>query len=322
MSESTLAVSKTEVDALLGSYLGYTRTSTNWSTEDQSVIDQCRDAGLVRFYNEYDWTFIAPSTTITFWPTVTGTITGQAVYSSPSSTITASAAKFFPSMVGHSITYDDSSTDYVITAYTSSTVIVVTGDSSSEKSGDTFTITATNDGDFRLPDDFGSLRDTLHFEENLGYAPLNIVSVAEVRRRITASSSTGVPMYAAIDPVANSGSTGQRINLICAPPPSSEFTMYYRYNVLKNALATSYTYPAGGAAHRNTLIEACLAEAEVFENDAAGIHEQKYQQALVRSKRIDGKNGPRNLGPMYDASVRKRYWSNGSTHTYDGSVPT
>jgi hypothetical protein len=73
---------------------------------------------------------------ITLWKTTTGACSG--VFSSPSTTVTATAAAFHATMVGRTLK-GGSGTEYLITAYTSTTVVVVTGDASAET---TFTVTA------------------------------------------------------------------------------------------------------------------------------------------------------------------------------------
>lgn len=65
MAESSLSVGKTELDAAIGVFLGYGRTSTDWSTEQQYKIDDARNAGTARFYSERDWNFLSPTTTLT-----------------------------------------------------------------------------------------------------------------------------------------------------------------------------------------------------------------------------------------------------------------
>jgi hypothetical protein len=64
MADSTLAVTKTELDVLIGFHLGYGRTSDNWSTSQQSDIDDARDFAVSRIYAEHDWSFMSPVTTI------------------------------------------------------------------------------------------------------------------------------------------------------------------------------------------------------------------------------------------------------------------
>jgi len=65
MAESSLSVGKTEIDAAIGVFLGFGRTSADWSTEQQYKIDDARNAGVARFYSERDWNFLSPTTTLT-----------------------------------------------------------------------------------------------------------------------------------------------------------------------------------------------------------------------------------------------------------------
>jgi len=94
--------------------------------------------------------FLKTSGTITTWMTATNTADGAPIYSTITgeSTITAPTATFYPSMVGKAIAFTATENSYVITAYTSSTVIKVSGDASGESDGDTITVTA--DGSYGL----------------------------------------------------------------------------------------------------------------------------------------------------------------------------
>jgi hypothetical protein len=121
-----LSMTLTKLKVAVSYALGYGSTYPSGSTE-QAHVDRVLDRGLGQFYMPgeagvpdiplgHKWSFLSPQTTIVLWATTTGTVSGQGVYSSPSTTITATAAKFYTTMVGHSFTFDTSSTDYTITS--------------------------------------------------------------------------------------------------------------------------------------------------------------------------------------------------------------
>ena len=70
----------------------------------------------------------------------TATVSGQATFGDPESTITLSAGTFSLSMVGQWVKYDTSGNTYEIITYTDSTHADVTGDASSETNNDGITI--------------------------------------------------------------------------------------------------------------------------------------------------------------------------------------
>jgi len=227
MAESSLSVGKTELDAAIGVFLGFGRTSTDWSTEQQYKIDDARNAGTARFYSERDWNFLSPTTTLT-------------------------------------CTADDYAYD--------------------------------------LPDDFGTMREDFYFAADKGYAPLTQRPPGYVLSRITASDSSGVPTYYAIRPKSQTGSAGTRWELLLYPPPQDTYVLSYRYTVLRDALTSTYPYPAGGAACREAITAACLAAAERLFNDVIGTQEAYYQQQLMLAVRFDGRTQTKHYGQMRDTS--------------------
>jgi hypothetical protein len=69
--ESTLTLQKKDVDAKIGTFLGYGRganfSETAWTTKQQNDIDEQRDTGMRRFYypklsggQSYSWSFLRP----------------------------------------------------------------------------------------------------------------------------------------------------------------------------------------------------------------------------------------------------------------------
>lgn len=77
MAESTLALTKNELEGEIGFFLGYGRGSANseaaWTTAQTNVINSCRRAGLASFYVAsaagpeagYQWSFLRPLVTLT-----------------------------------------------------------------------------------------------------------------------------------------------------------------------------------------------------------------------------------------------------------------
>jgi hypothetical protein len=228
MAESTLSINKTNLDIIIAERLGYTRSSANWGagTDELAHIDECRDKGTARFYNERQWNWLSPTTTIT---------------------------------------------------------------------------TTIDDYDQVLPDDFGSMRSDFYYAASQGYSPPTRTSVNAIREKITATDSSGVMEWYAINPTTQDGSAGLRWEVLWYPPPNAAYVMTYRYDVLRDALASGYPYPAGGGMHRNAIIEACLAAADAWLHEDNG-HEAQYQMFLKQSIAIDGRNSPRFLGLSIDES--------------------
>lgn len=248
MAESSLSVSKTEIDILIADYLGYGRTSGSWGTAQTARIGEARKAGILRFYNQHDWSFMAPVTTVT-------------------------------------LTEDDGSDD--------------------------------------AEDDFGSLRDTFYYAADTGHAPLIVTSVGEIKRMISLSDASGHPTHVAVNPKSQTGDSGSRYEFLWYPYPDSEYVMTYAYNVLRDDLSSSYPYPAGGAAHRNTVIAACLAEAEKLYDDTQGLWEQTYRDRVAESWKQDARLRAKSLGLNRDRSDGPVGRNSAVRYcTYEGSVGT
>jgi len=175
--------------------------------------------------------------------------------------------------------------------------------------------------EFDLPDDFAALMGPMHHAANTGYRTLVTVGVGDIINFRKNSLDSSIPEYVAISPKTTDGSTGQRWEALFYPTPDAAYVLTYQYTRLANDLTDTYPYPYGGALHRNTIIEACLAAAETRSNDAIGLHEQRYQSYLALSIKADDKTRPSNIGYNGDgpgmSPLYPKTWA-----TYNGSVPT
>jgi len=324
MSEPTLTTVLDDLKLDVAYQLGFSRTEAKWSAERLALITNVINQGYRRFLfpeiidNDrvpHKWSFLEPVTTLVVWPETTGTTSGAPSYDgSTYSTITATANKFYPSMVDGSFVFDTSENSYTVAEYVSATQIKVLGDASGEDSGDTFTMTPT--GEYRLPDDFGGMVGSFFIIDQDTY-PLEVrrVGIGQIHRMRAENTYTDTPKYFAIASVAMTGAAGQRQQALMYPTPDAITTLTYRYSVLPDALTASLDYPRGIEAHSETVRLACLAEAEVEADGAAGTYEIKFQRALRASIGRDRRDHmPDNLGKNKDDSP----WL--TTYTYDRTL--
>ena len=317
MAESTLSGAYSDFRSEIADFLGYGRDSSNWSTDQENSIKSCLKSGLRKFYHPpvlpgerlaHEWSFLNPVTTLDIGP-VSGTMSGVPTYDgSTYSTITATSGVFESRMddAGNTtnITFDTSGNDYEITSYTSDTVIVVSGDASGETSGDTFSLTAQFVYD--LPDDYGGINGGFTFTSDTLYDTVRVVSEKQIRELMQGRTVNGYPQYCAIRPKSTSGTTGQRFEVMFYPRPDSSYTLEYSYIPLLYELTDTYTYPWGGEPHTETIMESCLAVAELRRDDTIGVHYEAFMERLKASVDYDRvANAPEFLGYNADGSIYK-----------------
>lgn len=308
----------------VGDFLGKSMDADDWSQNDFDRVNDVIDAGYRQFLHPpilpndrmaHEWSFLRPLGTLSLWGDVSGTLTGAPSYSSSTgrSTITATASKFYETMVGKTFTFDTSGTEYTIASYTSATVITVTGDASAEASGDTFVVTA--DGDYQMPDNFGGLDGDLYYaQDDNAYCPIRLTSEGVIlnhrlREQIDITA-TGKPTLAAIVPInSTTSSEGQRWNLMIwtAPAAGEVLTVTFRYHALQNALSLTRPFALGGAAHFETLLASCLSVAEQFLNDTAGVCTNRFYERLSASISHDRtRNMPMTFGYNGDRGMNRQ----------------
>jgi hypothetical protein len=294
---STLMVTHDDLEKIVGWYLGYGRTVANWSTDQNDDVQVSVDSGQRMVYNAHNWSFLEPTTTITVWGSITGTI--SAVNGTGNLTITASESVFYPTCVGHTLV-TSSENSYTIATYVSGTQITTTASALADN-GDTFTITAT--GDYILPTDFGSFVGDLTHATGSGYHDIKRVSEAQIRSLRVGSDYSGTPKWVATQFMTTTLAADQRQEMLVYPKPDGDYVLSYKYRILPDKLvATTNEYPYGAETFSELIREACLAAAEQEVNEEAGIHTQKYQALLLRAVQLDGQNGADTLGVPRSAS--------------------
>ncbi len=308
MSESTLSIGYDDLRKEVGAYLGFGRTTANWSSDQAATILACVNSGLRQFYVPpplpgeavaHVWSFLRPVTTLVAWSAVAATAGVTVSTSGASATITSNTAVFYPTMIGKSIVITGSGT-YTIIAYTSSTVVTIS--STITLSASTFSIDA--DGDYRLPDDFAGLDSVMTLTTNDVGGVIAQTGESIIRQRRQQENTTGRPLLAAVVFAQSAESTtiGQRQNLMLWPIPETDYTISYRYRAMPNAMSGTNFYPYGGASHAETLISSCLAIAERRINDVAGTHAMDFAEKLRASVSLDRQTAAQSLGYNGDGS--------------------
>lgn len=185
-----------------------------------------------------------------------------------------------------------------------------------------------NTEDYDAPDDFAGIAGVVTFTNtNEGYWQARVIPEPELLAlRQNHQNRTGRPQFVAVRPKTHDGTTGQRHEILVWPKPSASESAYYRKITRQEPLSTNNPYPLGGAEHAETIRAACIAAAELENDDEIGPREQKYQAELGRSMRKDGDLQPRFLGyngddsdtmltPHHRHEFRQRYANNVVTYS-------
>ena len=173
--------------------------------------------------------------------------------------------------------------------------------------------TVADDYDYDLPADFGNIGNGLTFEEGDPYGPILIVNINFINRKRESVSSSGKPEYAAIQPKADS-SAGQRWELILHPTPDAVYVLTYQYHAITNALSSSNPYPLGGQLHSETVLQSCLAMAELRTGKGENIQLALFMQRLQASISLDKRNAPKYIGKLKNGQPRRRWVDIGVTY--------
>lgn len=168
---------------------------------------------------------------------------------------------------------------------------------------------------YNLPDDFGgfvsphlSLDPSDDASEDVRMTSIDWINR---QRALDIVVSVETPSYAAQRLRDRSLSTGQRFELVLWPTPASDCTLYFRYYSTPTATTDGAPYPLGGQPHGMTLLEACLAAAELHMNDEPqGPHFQEFMRLMQSSVAFDrAQTTTQYFGKNLDRSQSQGRWS-------------
>lgn len=164
---------------------------------------------------------------------------------------------------------------------------------------------------YELPFDFSGFVGRITFEnENTRALFIDVIKESRMRElHQVYGAYTGRPEKAAvvhqnISSIPGNGTTlpdgslGYQVKKVQLwPVPNSDYTLGYTYNIVPRKLTDSRPTPYGGEEHGETILAACLAEAELRKNGQRGGHWDQYQILLQQSAKLDGESdSPEYLG--------------------------
>jgi len=160
-------------------------------------------------------------------------------------------------------------------------------------------VTVADTATVNLPDDFATPPGQFFWGSDILRPSIPVVSLERIRSLTQYDGDSDVPTMAAIEPIANTGVSGQRWRVRFYPTPDAIYTLTYRYEAYSGVLDSAHPYPLGGAKMSQLYIESCLAAAELGVNgDATGPHRLTYVSMLIAAIERDRGMGASYYGPM------------------------
>jgi hypothetical protein len=157
-------------------------------------------------------------------------------------------------------------------------------------------VTTSGTWQYELPSDFSSIVQSFQFTADKHYPPLEERSLNQIMEMRSVNAFNKWPEFYAIHPDKYDKTVGQRWLLSLYPTPDSAFTLWYRYTVNVDKLENDDDIPAGGVEYSRTLLQLCLAEAELQKEGTAGVHNAEASRMLADSIQKSKQTRPHNLG--------------------------
>lgn len=282
MSESSLSLAYSDFQAAVGYYLGYTRISANWSTDQTNDIDACIQGGLRMFYNplecglpRHEWRFMRPTARLLIQPNAT--LTG-ASWANSVATLTFAALPVAPPIGGvitvSGLTQSDLVTSagyngtYIVTASSTTSVsYALTTNPGAYYTGATPATVSLND--YAAPDDFGGIDGDFTYDpSDIAVNTVKVVNEEVIRhKRQSYITYTARPMLACVAWPKTDGTVGQRAIFQFWPNIDGSYHLTYKYRSLLSKISTTNPYPMGGMTHSETQQACMIAWAERHIND-------------------------------------------------------
>lgn len=327
MAESTLSPKYRECQIEVGHFAGWGSTYSAYSSDRVYFINRAVTEGLRQFYwpprlpnqtKPHRWSFLRPTEKLV---TVASYGTGTIELVNGDATVTLTDG-VFPSWsaLGELAV---NGVSYPIATRTDDThVEIESAWDGTSASGLTYRVDRNA---YTLPDAFGSIDGEITFEQESGVLhTVQIIGEGQVRELRQGNPSPGTPLFAAIRPIKSVGAdlTGQRWELILVPAADKAYTMSYRCRINPDAMSSSLSetsYPLGGSVHGQTIIDSCVAAAELRISGSKGPRWERFMERLEASIALDLELAPATLGKNTNRGGRMSPRQSRTTYvTYNG----
>lgn len=282
MTVAELGLSLTEYRDLAAAelYAGGAISYDDLDSGEQTEIDRLILRGERRFWlhppgvGSYVWSCMRDPGDMDIWGDIA--VAAAVTVTQSTTTMTASAATFYETMVGKSVIVTSEGT-FTITGYTSSTVVTV-AESDTYATPRTFSI--ASDGTFRLPSDFDSPdSSTIGFTDSdqSGVPAIRFMNEKEITMLRAVQDQTGYPQFGCIRWRTSDGTASQGKELVTWPEPDQHYAVALPYMAKPQGMSVANPYPRGGSEMAEPLLSVILATCEEAKNGQRG---DRYQQAV------------------------------------------
>lgn len=322
MAESGLSLGYSDFAAAVArSALGYSGTSTDWTAQQLSDVDNSVKKGYSDFLAAYDWNFLKKFATIT---TTAGYGTGTIALTDGDATVTLTDGTW-PSWAAQGTLYYNGH-EYAVSSRTSDSEIeLISAWDDDDVSAGSYSLRRIA---YDLPDDFGQPSSWFTYDTQHNRPPINRVEASNILALRSGNATTGYPCMAAIrmKTAQFDNSTGQRFEVLFYPLADSSYTLGYSYKILAaNSLSAETPYPLGGQVHAQAIQDCCIAAARYLYRDMTIIdYRNELRVAIQDSISKDNDLAPSFLGYNLDRSdSQNTSWNSSGDHyvTVNGVIP-
>lgn len=272
---ASLSLNTQDIYAHLGMFLAISRDSTDWDTQTTQDVQRIIRGGLRKFYGAHNWRMLEQNVTlVTAAPQTTGTVTiVDGVVTLVGSTWPATVVNNYLLVVSSQI--------YRVQTRNSGTQITLYDTSVDAAALTTYALYKVN---YDLPSNFGGWLDPVTLENDQQLREYNSIpswqlsTVTNAPGRIVSGRPEG---FAVSQRLADEDVAVPTYFLSVYPLPDNVYTLYSRIRIQpSDGLDETATTAVANPLYGECMLEAILAAAEVYMNDTAGVHAQRFQEIL------------------------------------------
>lgn len=290
---ASLAVTTNEIYAAVGAELGVSRNTVNWDANTIADVDRIVRSGKRKYYNpppmnssmSHRWTFLdARSTLLTTVPQESSTITIVAG-------VVTLAAGTWPAaaICTNSFLHVDSNL-YEVASRDSNTQLTLVNTSATAAAGTTYKLVQYR---YALPTNFAGFNFpmTRYMGDGINNPKMEAWLEHDMRNAYAYRAQYGDPTRYALTNITVAETGIATWYVIVWPLPERVYELRISYKISPgDGLDADPALATADPVHSEALLEAILSAAEVFAQNRAGVHSEKFQEALIASINRDQQN--------------------------------